>query len=161
MDSENDLLAHPIMLEDLTDSFQRLSATLPPDDWASEIPALRLQRGGSGLLDLRQNNYAGRDSSRPGIGDALHDTDGLLVTAARNSQRREADQNKLSEEHRQSWVRIFSCRCCFTHSPTKSTAPKPASLFQRIKSSVLYTWPFPGREAKRRRGEGSGREQLL
>jgi hypothetical protein len=41
----------PYMLDDLTRNCQRLSASLPPDGWDPDLPAVRIARQPSGILE--------------------------------------------------------------------------------------------------------------
>lgn len=43
---------HPVLLEDLANNLQRLSASLPPDGWNPDAPGFYLHRQESGALEI-------------------------------------------------------------------------------------------------------------
>jgi hypothetical protein len=48
----NDHLERPLMLNDIAANAQRLSVSLPPDNWDVEVPRRLLVRQASGVFDL-------------------------------------------------------------------------------------------------------------
>ena len=52
MDTAPIAVQAPYMLDHLTADAQRISASLPPDDWDSEVVVLDLQRNSNGLVVL-------------------------------------------------------------------------------------------------------------
>jgi hypothetical protein len=73
-------LPRPYMLSDIALHAQRISASLPPDDWGDETPAPRLERQPSGVFDiasystLRDTNSADCRSKRCRTQEDMEDT---------------------------------------------------------------------------------------
>jgi hypothetical protein len=94
-------LAHPLMLNDFAAGMQRLSATLPPDDWDGEAPIPLLKRQASGFFELV--SYSTRDDAED---SQLMEEPVKPVTHGQNNA--EADERAIEE--RPGWLmRVFRC----------------------------------------------------
>ncbi|KAF2634882.1 hypothetical protein P280DRAFT_523701 [Massarina eburnea CBS 473.64] len=182
-------LTCPFMLEDLAINCRRMSASLPPDDWDPNLPAIQLRRVGSGFLVPSIHSASpptptievARPRPSADINGRrtrdLRDEERGLLTKMRDNINTDEAQNGLHEEgkrrhqKRKRWWRLM---CCWPYhrrsrgEPETITATCSKSIFERIKKGIKHLWPFrkgPSRPHNvwwRRKGRNaSGSERLL
>lgn len=110
------------MLDDLVSNFQRLSASLQPDDWdagsVGETPTFYLRREESGIFELRAldkpgSTFEGLNGIHKEQSRAITEKQGLLSEVV-EEQDGKVERPELLEPpgKRASWKGIFSRRRC-------------------------------------------------
>jgi hypothetical protein len=152
-------LQRPVLLEDLAQNFQRLSASLPPDDWDEEPQNVYLRRQKSGILSLQGETtitYGGGTeaeithyrpttaTNEPGTGH--RESQRLLHTI---EERGATGDTGRVEGRPGLWTYLPSCLSRKRQSPASSLRHnnERVSPIERIRSWSRRMWPWRKREA--------------
>ncbi|KAF1958370.1 hypothetical protein CC80DRAFT_29756 [Byssothecium circinans] len=176
------------MLDDLTQNCQRMSASLPPDDWDLELPPLRLERKPSGILVpsapatptielTRPHSSADANTSRPR--NAGEEERGLLTYSSQGKQSGDADERVVlnssggrgqSQSSGEKWWRRICCYPCRRRDGDASNQATASSksTAERIKDTIKHISPL-GKNSngehnawwRRKERQVSGDEPLL
>ena len=114
MDHRRDPLTKPLMLSDLVANFQRLSSSLPPNDWGADPSIRQLQREDSGILNFctvenENKNVLSSNAVAASSGNDAppHDTSRLPRQAERDFRSGTTGENRPSKKRGRLWG-VFS-----------------------------------------------------
>jgi hypothetical protein len=172
----------PYMLDDLTRNCQRLSASLPPDGWDPDLPAVRIARQPSGIIECvalkqafavkfteRDDSAARLDSRKdvPTAGTEAVGEQDRLLSAGGVERQLEDGRVELENQGEQRGVFQSLKRLVWNNwrrSDTKSCTPSKKSILQRLKNGLRHLWPCQDSGSKRRtraKRQTPGTEPLL
>lgn len=147
-------LQHPLMLDDLKQNFQRISASMPPDNWGLEPPRFTLRREDSGLFDFQPlNNPKHRLERQPSFNTLRpSQTDERELLGPILEVENPSDGNDQHEERhgqRRIWCWKFprTSRSTFHVNSGGGGTKISKSICRRLKDCILRLWPLRKRES--------------